>query len=89
MRVRARVCARRMCVKSHPFQLPGSRAERGTRGGLPSWLARRRIVSCAGCKSALIWALQPLAQLLGGPKILSELSEEGELLKARPEPARA
>lgn len=83
----ARVCARRMCVKSHPLQLPGSWAERGAHENeVPAWRVRRQFVGCPGCKSALILGLQPGAQSTNYQRMVSE---EGELLKAGPGPARA
>lgn len=53
MRVCARVCARRVCVKSHPFQLPGSWAERGEREQ-EYWSGAR------GAGSLGIWAAKVL-----------------------------
>lgn len=91
MRVCARVCARRVCVKSHPFQLPGSWAERGdreqeyrpgARGEPARWVSGME--KCFNLGTAASGAAPPRPtdyELV--------VSEEEELLKAGPDPARA
>lgn len=70
------VCAH-MCVRAELREITSISAakelgrERGAGTGVPAWRAGSWIARCLGCKSALIWGLQPRAQLHGNPQIRS------------------